>query len=332
VLLNQTSPAATLAKFTTPVDFAVSSPGITGIALGDLNGDNKLDIATSGYSNVGVFLNQTPTNSISVALAPKLELPTNGNAFGIEIGDVNSDGKPDLAVADSYQNGSVGIYLNTTPAGASTASFAPPVQYASIPATCCVWLSPWHARLADLNGDAKPELLILNSGGALDIRVNTTPSGASTPSFGPQTDFTGGLDAAIGDLNGDGKPDLALGDQPNLRVLLNTTPTGSTTLSFAPPVELEAGPAVFSLVTVDLNGDGKLDIATANEVGSSTSILLNQTPVGAATASFSKPRTYAAGNGPYVVVANDFNSDGLVDLALNPREDYAISVLLKPCK
>jgi hypothetical protein len=86
-------------------------------------------------------------------------------------------------------------------------------------------------------------------------------------------------------------------------------------------------PATGNLVIADFNGDGKPDLALSNFHDNTVSVLLNTTPSGAATVSFTVPQTFATGRGPIAIAAGDFNGDGKPDLAVANLDD-TISVLL----
>ncbi|MCC3426443.1 MAG: VCBS repeat-containing protein, partial [Microcoleus sp. PH2017_01_SCD_O_A] len=120
------------------------------------------------------------------------------------------------------------------------------------------------------------------SSGTASILLNTTPIGATTPTFAPKVDFTTGnnpYSVSIGDFNGDGKPDLAVANfgSNNASILLNTTPTGATTPTFATQVDFPTGSSPRSVSIGDFNGDGKPDLAVANRSSGTASILLNTT-------------------------------------------------------
>ena len=91
---------------------------------------------------------------------------------------------------------------------------------------------------------------------------------------------------------------------------------------FSPAVAYPAGDRNRAVVFGDFNGDGKPDLATANE-GTSMSVLL-----GNGGGSFQSPTVYAAGNAPYSIAQGDFNHDGKTDLVVANHDSNNVSVFL----
>jgi Domain of unknown function (DUF4347)/FG-GAP-like repeat len=146
-------------------------------------------------------------------------------------------------------------------------------------------------------------------------------------SFGAATDFSVGYkpsDITVGDFNGDGNLDLATTNEgsDNVSVLLgNATGGFGTATNFSLGIPVGTNP---SAVTVgDFNGDGKLDLAAANYLNDSVSILL-----GNGTGGFGTATKFAAGDRPYDVTVGDFNGDGKLDLAATNISSSSVSVLL----
>ena len=104
----------------------------------------------------------------------------------------------------------------------------------------------------------------------------------------------------------------------NIGVLLGN---GNGTFQAPQNYTTDAGP--FGLGIGDFDGDGKLDLASANN-SNSLSVLL-----GNGDGTFKPPQNYEEGSSPSSIAVGDFNGDGKLDLAASNRATSTISVLLK---
>ena len=78
-----------------------------------------------------------------------------------------------------------------------------------------------------------------------------------------------------------------------------------------------------SVAVGDFNGDGKLDLAVANQGSGTVSILL-----GNGDGTFQTAKSYAVGSNPDSVAVGDFTGDGTLDLAVTNAGSNTVSVLL----
>jgi len=189
--------------------------------------------------------------------------------------------------------------------------------------------------MGDFNGDGKPDVARANSSNTTSIHLNTTATGATTPTFAPKVDLNTGLGAfsfSIGDINGDGSPDVATANLYNetTSIYLNTTATGTLTPTFGPKVDFPTGSLPNSVSIGDINGDGKPDLTVANRnINSNTiSILLNTAPTGSTTPAFAPKVDFPTGTEPFWVSMGDFNSDGKSDVAVVNRASDTTSIFL----
>jgi autotransporter-associated beta strand protein len=323
VLLNTTVPGAATPSFAAKQDF--SSDSSWSMSLGDLNGDGKLDLAVANDSSntVSVLLNTTVPQA---SFAYKRDFSTGSEPGAVSFGDVNGDGRVDLATAD-FSSDTVSVLLDTTVPGAATPTFAAKIGFATGD-------RPTSVSMDDLNGDGRPDLAVANYGSnTVSVLLNTTVPGATQPSFAAKQDFvTGGLASAVssGDINGDGRPDLVVANwnSHTVSVLLNSTAPGAMTLSFTTEQCFIAGYWSYSVSLGDFNGDGRLDLAVADESSDTISVLLNTTEPEAATASFATKQDFAAGINPSFVAMGDVNCDGKPDLVATNYSSHAVSVFL----
>ena len=198
---------------------------------------------------------------------PRVDFGTGTNPYSVAIGDVDGDGKPDLAVAN-IANSSVSVLRNTSTSG--SVGFATKVDFVTGGA-------PSSVAIGDVDGDGKPDLAVPNiTNSSVSVLRNTSTSGSV--SFDPKVDFgtgTGPYSVAIGDVDGDGRPDLAVANylSNTVSVLRNTSTSGS--ISFATKVDFGTGSKPYSVAIGDVDGDGKPDLAVANNGSNTVSVLLN---------------------------------------------------------
>jgi hypothetical protein len=237
-----------------------SSPGI---ALGDFNNNGKLDVAVATYGlqiltgrGDGYF--DVFTNYSS------------GITYAAATGILNNDTNLDV-VTGNYSASSMTVCL-----GAGDGTFPVRSNYSGLS-------SEYHYAVAisDLNNDGRPDLVTLNYyDRSVSIRTNNGDG-----SFGPEARFSTGLSftqgLAVGDFNGDGNIDLAtayFGGSTAARLAI-LTGRGDATFGAALTNFPGSGSTTFAnqcICVADLNGDGRLDIATTEYATNCVSILLNQ--------------------------------------------------------
>jgi VCBS repeat protein/FG-GAP repeat protein len=268
VLMNANVAGSGAITFSGPTGFDGGS-GPTSVAAADFNGDDRpdlVDVTPSGALPVHVLLNTTTAGAGTPAFAATTFA---GGPTGLSVAtpDVNRDGRPDIVTANVGSSGAQGVsvLLNTTAAGAGTPNFAGPFQIVT-PA------APMFVGATDANGDGKLDLALAHSGGGASLLLNATPVAASQPAFSGPIALNAGempLSVTSGDINGDGKADLVYADSGagsfgNAQVLINTTDPGAELPSYSGPTAIGAGNAPASVAAVDVNADGRPDLAAAN--------------------------------------------------------------------
>jgi len=182
-------------------------------AVGDFNGDGKLDIAATGggydyTANLVTILLGNGDGTFS--LAQNSTFATGSNPWAIVAADFNGDGKLDLAVVN-YDSNSATILLGN---GDGTFTPAP-----GSPVT--VGLNPAALAVGDFNSDGKPDLVIANqTDSSLTILLGNgdgtfTPAASSPFALG-----TVPLSLAAGDFNSSGRLGLAVTSGDNVIVLV----------------------------------------------------------------------------------------------------------------
>jgi hypothetical protein len=307
-----------------------------GTVLTDLDLDGRLDIVTGVTGNPLIF-----TGGMSVLFgdgsrsywgAPISIVPmlSAGDVFfypAVATADFNADGIPDLALSDDA--GGITILQ-----GSSAGLFDSVFEY-QLPSDLLGL--PIAMITGDFNGDGKPDLAVAvqdyapnslnhalvflgNGDGTLqDPIAAAVPAGLNVASL------------AAGDFNGDGKLDLA--------VVVNTLDGGAADEvlvflgngdgSFQAPKTYAVGVGASAIVVGDFNGDGRLDLVTANSgtdplENGSLSVLLGNGD-GTFSAATSIPLSGAVAPSPYTVAAADLNGDGKLDLIVTLLDDTALT-------
>lgn len=278
-------------SFAPLMDLGIVYGGID-LAVGDMNGDGKQDIVMISNNYTSVSLNTSVGVNLSFASPVNLISSYFHMPNSVTIVDFDGDGKPDIAVSNTYstgysaqQNTAVSIYRNTF--SNDTLSFATEINYGA-PGTYN------DISSADLDGDGRSEI-IFGNGGYYNKPNNTfTPdfkisvlknnSFPGTISFAAQSFQTNGNyveGIAFGTMDGDNKPDIAVANlSTHMGVIRNTGSPGS--VSFDPPItyDTENGTGQSNLVlrisVADLDGDSKPEIIICNSTYNTLSIFKNQ--------------------------------------------------------
>ena len=317
-------------NFATPVRYRPGGNGPNSVAIADLNGDGKLDIVVSNWC-----INNTvpcPSGAVAVLLGNgdgTFGAPTtysSGGVFGtdVAVGDLNGDGKPDIAVVNCGNaannhcigaGGNAGILI-----GNGDGTFQPVV---SMPLGGGGF-GAIAVAIADINADGKLDVIVAGdctSGGCGGVLL-----GNGDGTFKPEIPFgSAGLIAfslAIGDVNGDGKLDAVIGNQCATQACQTSTvgvSLGNGDGTFQPAVPYNSGGIYPDGVAIaDLNFDGKADLVVAN---SSTSTTINQGDVGVlignGDGTFQPVVAYPASEfGAAAIKVADMDGDGKPDVVV----------------
>jgi hypothetical protein len=159
--------------------------GVQPIAIkaADIDGDGKPDLLTANFGAAVTPGTQGLSVLIQGATAGTFLAPahyvTGYRPTALAVGDLNGDGKPDIAVACEGlpgDPGAVSVFLQTPPAAATPGVLLPAVNYRG------VW-GPMGVAIADIDGDGHPDLVLAD--GDIVVRLNsaTSPGTFGSPLF-----------------------------------------------------------------------------------------------------------------------------------------------------
>lgn len=284
--------------------------------LGDLNHDGRLDVVVgNGRSSIEVFL-----QGADGTLSPSMIYPS-VHSTRIKIADLNNDGRDDVA-GIAWGGGSAAVFLQNLDGtlDAPATYYAPHGGYDDL-------------DVGDINNDGLTDIVVMSGQGyAYDNLAILTqnPEGSFDPvvfyDLGGN-ELTRGV--AVGDVNGDGADDVVVshgGNRPNSKIGVFYQVPEPDGPSLAPAVNLEAYDIPEPVTLADLNGDGRLDIATAHGGWMQLGVYLQQAD-GSLAAETLYPIPYASHYNPQGLVLGDINGDGLPDAAI---ADYNHGLVILP--
>jgi len=322
-------------------------PGLPeGLAVADFNRDGNLDVV------VGLFGDQSTGQ---LAFLPgdgtgKLGLPVTHfgqikgllfDTFYIAAADLNGDGLPDIVALDySYalfgginlegqmSNSGARVYLNQgNGLFKEYQQFFADLSAGQVPSG--LGIAATAAALGDIDGDGCTDAVILDTEGNA-----TFFPGLCDGSFDVSNSriFGSGISpgaALLADVNGDGKPDLISAafpftidaDYPMAMGNAVSIQLGDGAGNFAAPAIFRGEAGMYSIAAADLNGDGHLDLITANQGTDSLSVYLNDGqggfggPAGGYLGYLTAGQMHAVYNSPCsVLMYLDVNHDEYKDL------------------
>ena len=284
-----------------------AAPGVplpTGIyswalRVGDFNNDGIQDlvVAGAGYTNVIVFWGNGAGGFVPAPLSP-IAIGIQPDSFAVA--DLNADGNQDIVVVDNSNNRLI-VLLGDGFGGFTPATGSP----------FAVGAGPTSVAVGDFNRDGMPDLAATNSS---DSTV-TILLGDGSGNFSPAPGSPLGLATipnvvSVGDFNGDGIPDLAIvgiadtNSRAGALTILLGNGSGGFSLGAGPL--FTAGRDPNSLVVGDFNGDGILDLATANVDTNTVAIFLGGQAPTVSALSTTSPSTIAYGQSvPLTLTVSD---------------------------
>jgi hypothetical protein len=321
LLLALTASAHAELHFSAPIAFGT---GVfpRSIAIADVNLDGRPDLAAAnGGTGFGTVIGPASLllGNGDGTFQAKTDFYTGIDPASVAIADLDGDGKPDLAVSNAgiYHSG----HTSTISAliGNGDGTFRSGMDFDA-------GNYPLSLRIADLNGDGHPDLVVGNEfASTVSVLLGNGDGTFRARAAFPTTSYP--TSVAIADLNADGKPDLAVtnlgdpyADHSTVSVLL-----GNGDGTFRPKADFGTGGGPRSVAIADLNADGRPDLAVVNDwifgVVGTVSVLL-----GNGDGTFRSRADFGTADYAQAIAIADLDADGRQDLAVST--DSGVSVLL----
>jgi len=288
-----------------------------GVTVGDFDGDGKIDVATAssggpGAGMLSIFPNLSSVGSISLGTPGSIAFPT---AHRVRTADLDGDGKRDLVATDN--GGQVGVFQNLSSPGNIAFTTALTIPLVS-------GLRP--LALGDIDGDTKADIVITvkNSDEGFVLRNTSTPGAFSFENGVQFSVGDGPEDLFLADVDGDGALDVLTADDlgDGVSILRNTSTVGS--ISFEPAFTLATGQSPSGVIVADLDGQGGLDIATADSASAKLTVFENLSTPGILV--FAPSRSFDTADRPIQLAASDLDSDGRTDIAVTNHDADTLSL------
>ncbi len=269
----------------------------------DFDNDGNLDliVLNSGEHTLSYFKGKGDAE-----FAEPINFKTGADPICVAVADFNQDELLDLAVVN-YQDQNIYILLNT--GGGSFRNTGDIIKPGKIPI---------NLTADDFNGDGFPDIMVSLRYHKVVYLENAGKGKFKDPVEMPVRGQPTGL--VTEDYNHDGHRDVAVALAGSGKVGVQIL-WGEGKGKFKAGDLYRAGKQPLTIVNVDANNDGHMDLVTSsNSLHALTTVMNN------GDGTFKSLKDFSAGEFPKFVVADDFTGDGFPDLAVSNATNDTISV------
>jgi len=300
--------------FQAPTAVTLNGRAGANLVFGDFNHDGLLDFADNDYATGELTVYRSQPGGAGYD-NPALYSTPNGvyDAYANAVGDLNSDGRPEI-VSANFTDNTITVYVNK-----GDGTFLPGVYYAVVTAPSTgstAWTVPTAVTIADVNGDGKADVITTDdNSGDLVVLLGNGDGTVKVPSVGYATGGYPYTAAIVADFNGDGLPDLVVTDAFYSFVYMKGYGDGTfrAATDFYTPTTDNGQSYGWDVATGDFNGDGIPDVVIGNWYTDATvgiTVFLSR-----GDGSLKPGVNYGSGGAMAFVAVADFNKDGKLDIA-----------------
>jgi cysteine-rich repeat protein len=291
------------------------------VALADVTGDGIIDIVTANtISDDVTVLAGLGNGNFEPAAVYTTSIGSGGDGpAAMALADVTGDGLADVVTAN-YSSDDITVLVADGNGG-----LGGPIRFATL-GNNGGGEEPRGIAVADVTEDGEPDVITANRA-SHDITILPGVAGGATfdsPVVLSVLEGDAGeqpWDVAVADLNGDGVFDIVTSNThtDDVSVLL-----GQGGGSFGAPLTYEtrsgySGENPRALALGDLNGDGHVDVLTANEDSSNVTVV-----AGLGDGTLAPAQTVSTGADPRGVVGDDLDQNGTMDWIVAERGTYDV--------
>lgn len=298
-----------LANFESRIGYSGEEPGA--LAVGDVNDDGILDVVVANLATDDLTAVAGLGNGV---LAPSQTTPVMENFFPSDsaAGDLDGDGRMDWVTEQ-------GVVLRRGFQGVTGQFFTSDFMIGS---------NPEAISLADLDGDADLDII---TGGFFSFGISRLLNDG-TGNFGTIESFDAGSNVRsveLAEVTGDGNIDavVCLQNADTISIFPGTGTGNFASANSFSTAQGASGDSPFWIDVADVDGDGLLDVVTANQQSNDVSYLANLGG-GVFDEPIVVPATFVASDADtFSVAVGDFNGDGEADLAASHRNLDTFSIM-----
>ena len=319
-------------SFVASASFPGGSANTRSVALGDVDGDGRLDVLIGNYQTANELLLQQSDGSFMAAAG----FPAgSANTRSVALGDVDGDGRLDVLVGNAGDWTGVDSYKGATNELLLQQSGGSFVAATGFPGGTAATMS---VAMGDVDGDGRLDVLVGNHGGANELLLQQ-----SDGSFAALASALGGNAAntdvvVLGDVDGDGRLDVLVGNGAYVsasanELLLQQNDDSFVAVAGFPVGMVDIGYMPVSVVALgDVDGDGRLDVLVGNSVGNHCSGgegVANELLLQQSDSSFVAAAGFPGGSACTQAVAlGDVNGDGMLDVVIGNHGNSGPNELL----
>jgi hypothetical protein len=299
-LLN---PAVYAGMYDTYTIYAVGAQA-KAVVIGDINSDGRNDaVVVSSFLVLNTNGLCVFTQNESGTLNPAVIYSCSSYPSSLAIGDLNSDGKADVAVANSDLN-NIGVFMQN-----NTGTLDAQVLYP-------VGVQPDSIKIGDVNGDGKNDVIASNAmSNYISVLIQAGGVLAAQATYSVNSYGDNKID--IGDMNNDGLSDVVLmrGRKSGIENIAVFPQNGSGTLD-TPVYHSVSGSdtRVYGMAVGSINGDTLADVVT--DFSLNTEPYISVFIQGNTDSLDTSPVDYTAYNSPSSVAISDISGDGKDDVVI----------------